>query len=616
MAFTLWYSDGPGGAYAVLDQSAYACVIQTLEGSYSHPYRLTFMLHAAHHTKPIKDRSHIILVDSNYSASLALPVFEGHVWEITPKGPFEIEYICYDPTMRARNEITIMSGPHADPTVIPRLVYNSKIDNDDDRAFELRHHANVGRIIADIMTHAYNELLSNCQAAPPVMVGGDAFELTDLDPLNFVPQEKVTFESEMLGQGLDRLLNYYPHYRIVFFPGIASTLRKWRFLDVKQAPQVTLTLNKFTDTNKVLSMSLARSIEQRFTAIKFYGPPKTVIDIAYQQDDPSTGSVVESGLTKLWTTAAEINFMNYGPLAPPAAIANCARQWQITDPDKRRLARILPHEIFVPSSEFNVAGTELLFQRTREPSFQVTFDNGNTWWPVNGFTLDCANGIVSVPYAVHIPAPPGSGFDYKVPDNARFFFAYYDVPLSARYPSSGYTGTAYSVAGLQLERRIYDEQLAVGYESGAGMSQADRTVQYERLAKSWLESTKDIIYTGVVVLQGIQYDFLRLWRRINFAAVDKNGNALTTGWESINAILTDVEYNYSDMTTTLTLASDQMEFTQQDPEQIKALLGIKALEAQEQLAQGYLISFVATRSDTGAMTLTPTLVPLAENPGG
>jgi len=582
MAFRMWYSDGPGGAYAELDFASTACVIERLQGAYSHPYRLNFLIHAASHTKPIKDRSHIILVDENYSASMALPIFEGHVWEINPKGPFQIEYVCFDVTMRARNEITIMSGPHADPTVIPRLVYNSKIDNDDDRAFELRHHANVGRIIADLMTHAYNELHTNCQAAPPTFVGGDAFEMSDLTSLDFVPQEKMTFESEQLGQGLERLLNYYPHYRIVFFPGISLTLRKWRFLDVTSAPQVTLTLNKFTETHKVLSMSLARSIEQRFTAVKIYGPPKTVVDLVYQQDDPSTGSVVETGLAKLWTMQAEINFGILGPWGMKPAIGNAGKQWQVTDTTKRRLAKILPYEVFIPSSEFNVAGTELLFKRTRQPTLQVTFDNCNTWWTVNGIILDAANGLITAPNHV-FQYTSGS---YMLPDNARFYFAYYDVPLSVRYPSSSYTGTAYTVAGLAVEKKLYDEQLCVGYEAGPSMSQADRSAQYAKLAESLVKSTKDIIYTGVVVLQGIQYDFLRLWRRINITAVDKNGQAQTTGWEAINAILTDVEYNYSDMTTTLTLGSDQMEFTQQDSEQLKAMLGIEALENQTAIDNG------------------------------
>lgn len=60
-------------------------------------------------------------------------------------------------------------------------------------------------------------------------------------------------------------------------------------------------------------------------------------------------------------------------------------------------------------------------------------------------------------------------------------------------------------------------------------------------------------------------------------AKDAHGDPLETGWENANAILTDVEYDYTERLTTLQFSSDEMEFLQMDPEELKRQLKIKAV---------------------------------------
>lgn len=593
MPLRLWYSDATGGNWQELNLVATGAARFKLEVSYAHSARLSFTLHVPQQTLPIPDRAMVIFLDTDFSSSVALPVFEGHVANIVPRSANEVEYTCFDSMHRARTEITILSGPHGLSNSIPRLVYNSKIDNDDDRAFELRHDASVGQMIEDMLTFAYNELVTLCQAAPPVTIGGDAFVASDLAVFDMIPQEKVVFESETLGVGLDRLLRFYPAYRVVFHPGQHALGRKWRLVQPTTSPAVTLTLNDFSPGGShVLAMSLERSLEGRFTAVRIFGPQQTVVETVYQEDDSSTSSV-EGGLTPLWSFQQELNFRQLGPYGPRDFIGDAGKRWQINDPAKQRISRILPHEVLITSSEFNVAGTSLLYKRCRRPTFQVTFDHGQSWWTVNGVVLDVLHGIITVPYHLHQFAPlpesssasstPGSldpdeiG-NYRVPDNARFTFAYFGEPLGVRYPSIGYEGTAYDLASVALERRIYDEMLAVGYETGVVATTPERLEQFGKLAREILRTTQDIVHTGGCVIEGIDYEFLRLDRRVHFAAVNADGEPNTTGWEAIGAIVSDVEYDYEERTTTLTFSSDQLGFMHKSPARLKELLKIRAQE--------------------------------------
>jgi hypothetical protein len=546
-----------GSSWNVFDQTANGFCLPVVKHSYSHPAELTFRLHVPQHTRPIADRARVKLEDD------ATLVFQGHVFEINPKETLEVEYTCYGPDMRARQEITILSTDHTDISAIPRLVYNAKIDNDDDYAFEAEHDADVGDILEDLFTNAVTELRDR-HAAP---LASTAFEASDLTPLDFIPQEKVVFETEKLGQGIDRLLNYYPAYRLLF----NHTTQKWRVVNVRSASQQTLTLNDFSGTFKVLSMSLRRSMEQRATAFKIYGPQEWKITTVY-----SSGTF-SGGLTENWNIAEKINFEAGGPGSP--GVGDCSRKWTITDTDRNQISRLFPEDVYLSDSQFNVDGTSLQFRAVRQPTLQATWDaDGNKWWTIPGIKINIRDGIIETPVPVYQFRGMDATPKYALPGSVRLIYAYFGEPVNVRKPAVGYEGTAYTVAGMEYEERIYDEMLAVGYEKGTPVLLATRTAQYEKLAQAYLDAKKDIVYTGGCVLEGLQYDFLNLAKQINVAAVDGNGSTVTTGWEAINAVLTDVEFDYQEKVTTLTFNSDLMDFTETDVEALKRALKIKALE--------------------------------------
>ena len=568
MALLVNIFDGSGWDY--LDQVANGFCRPVVQVSYSHPAIFKFRLHMAQHTTPIPLRSLIALEDTDYAEHPDQPVFLGHVWEIVPQESNVLDYTCYGVDMRARNEITIMSGDHSDSNVIPRLVYNAKIDNDDDYVFEFAHDATVGEIIEDLLTNAYSELIA--QHAAPLTGGSDAFTSSDLTPLDFKPQEKVVFESEQLGQGIDRILNYFPSYRVLFEPGYTSTTNRWRFVEPRSASQQTLTLNQFTGSKDVLSLSLNRDITQRYTAVKIYGPQSLNFAIAYSEAVSDT-EFDDPGLTNEWVLGNQTNFETNGP--GTTGVGDCGKKWSITDSSARTISRLMPEWVLLDDSQFNVNGQSYLQRRVKTPILQATWDGGDTWWTVQGITIDFQTGVIEAPFAVYKYQPTGSPV-YLLPDNFRFAYAYFGDPVYVRKPSSSYEGTAYTVADMEVEQRIYDEMLAVGYEQGTPVVLATRTAQYEKLAQALLDARKDIVWTGGCTIAGIDYDFLRLQKRINFAAVDADGDSLTTGWESINAILTDVEYDYEEKLTTLTFSSDIMDFTESQMEDLKRKLKIRA----------------------------------------
>ncbi len=150
---------------------------------------------------------------------------------------------------------------------------------------------------------------------------------------------------------------------------------------------------------------------------------------------------------------------------------------------------------------------------------------------------------------------------------------------------------------MQVEDRRYDEMLAVGYEKGSPITTVARKAQFEKLAESIHEFVKDIIYTGGCTLQGIDYDFIRLQKLINFAGVDQNGSSLTTGWEAAKAIVTDVEYDFDNDVTTLVFSSDYSAFLQTDVETLKRILKIRALQ---------LVQILESTLDASGQTVTLT----------
>ena len=270
-------------------------------------------------------------------------------------------------------------------------------------------------------------------------------------------------------------------------------------------------------------------------------------------------------------------------------------RWQITDANARRVLRFLPTLVYAPhigayfgSPTTGYTVVSMVFTPTRSPSFQVKFPDNNMgngeWQTIEGWQLDAKNGIIDFGNQyVHRynPEPPISGGvdgpNIENPEDVRFIYATPEDTVTARHPTNGFSGTAYSVAGLERTLHLYDEQLAVNYEYFNPETTAARKAQFKTLAERIHAQRSDIVYSGGCTLDGLQYEFQLLDRRINLAGVDENGDALTTGWENINAFLTDAEYDYEQGLTTLQFSSDHLELVGIDPEKEKEDLKVRAL---------------------------------------
>lgn len=94
-----------------------------------------------------------------------------------------------------------------------------------------------------------------------------------------------------------------------------------------------------------------------------------------------------------------------------------------------------------------------------------------------------------------------------------------------------------------------------------------------------LDQHKDLRYAGGCTLEGLDYEFLRLDRKARLVA-PAGVTPETFPWAGIDAIVTDVRYDFEGETTTLQFSSDQMEFEQRDPARL-----VDWLHEQAQLAR-------------------------------
>lgn len=545
---------------------------------YSHPAQLSFCIKQAQHTTPIPAYAGVrfweegALDSEGEPFTAANPLFLGFVEAIQPKSSNELEYTCFDPTARAASKIPIMSTEWASASApgsgaVPRLIFNSNIDNDDDYTFCRDFNLSVGQMIAIILEDAQFPLEA-VFAAPS---GSPAYESSDLDGLDFQPQEKIVFTGEPVRSGIMRLIDdWEPEWRMVFYPGS----RKWRFGNIGLSPQVTVTLNDFTATHPVLKLQMDRSLENRYTAVRIYGP-EAVENVTATLDGGGLIAATDGPVLE-----------TYGA----GAIVRGQYAWQIADDTKWRMGRLLATPVEIGAEEFRIGPnvwTQSVFE-TRSPTLLVQYKANNAgtnaWQAVAGvWRYDHTTGILTFgnTYIYRFnPYPQVEGGilqpSIENPEDVMLIYPSYINPLEVRKPATGYEGTAYSVHGLENELAIYDPSLAVGYLFGTPVTSATKIAKFEVLAQKILDSKKDVLYHGGMTLQGIDYAYHLLDRRVNVEGVDHNGATVTTGWEAIKAIVTDCEYDFEEMTTTLNFNSDHSELLGFDPERIKQQLRIGA----------------------------------------
>lgn len=550
MALHLQYQATAGGSFADVDTAAERVTNFVLKISDSHPMALTFNVLQAQHTLPFGLRKFIKFWDDagttpdGSAQSDSNPLFEGWIWECQPQDSNLLAYTAYDPSMISGREIMVMSEAWATSTepstdAVPRLIFNAAITNDVDYAFSRGDGLTVATMIQTILDDALLPL-GFYNAAPG---SGSAYILAEMAAFTYQPQEKIVFTNQSIRNAIDSLIQaHYPEYAFLWTPGT----RLWHLYSRFTATTVTLTLNDPDASNTVLSMELHRSLDGRYPAVKFYGP-ETAGPVEYF-------STLDGSLAPIGTPSVVEDYIDSGGIGTVLVYP----AYQIVDSTKRRGARLFPTTTIVRDDEYHWVGT-------RSPSFQFSFDGGETWRTCESIWFDWQNGIANFPEGVWIyywsdhRLELGSTRQYWTPNAYRLIWAPYNAPITVRYPSSGYAGTSYTVAGQTSERRIYDEMLAVGYNRiGTPVTTATRVAQYEELARSIHVASKDIVYTGGCQLDGLRYEFCRLNRCVNIAAVDTDGDPITTGWESVNMILTDVEYNFADQTTTLTFSQDAL----------------------------------------------------------
>ncbi len=576
------YRTQPFASFTAVDMVASGIAKLKISKGVDHPAMAEWIMYAGQHELPIPIGAYVRIWDTDgtdpdgtaYSESN--PLFVGHVAAPSPGDDANlVVYQAFDPTYKAGQVCNVMSTawsagtvvsltyPEPAATAYPRLIMNATLQSDEDWVYSRGEGLTLGQMIQNILGDQYHPLYW-ADAAPgdgSDAGNGSAYVSGDLSALDFVPQEKYVFETESVRSAIERILGDEPTRRLLFNPAT----QKWRIYDLTAATQVDLTLNDFSGTLQVLTMSLQRSIEGRYTAVKIYGPERHTGAVA---------STVDGSLTKL--TAGSVTLETLGSVEIKGYT-----QFQITDTAKRKMASFLPEEVLV-----NVGGYNYL--PVRSPTLQCSYDGGVTWGGVAGVYYDFYAGIAytGVPVVFYTSAgrTVSTGIQhYFPPDHYRLVYAYLDVPIYTRSPASGYEGTAYTVANLKNEKHIYDEQLAVGKDwFGTPVTTVARLAEFYKLATKIHQYHKDIAYTGGCTLQGIQYAFANLQRRVNFPAVNGNGSAITTGWEAINAFLTDVEFDYENDITTLTFSSDQLSLIGQDPDALKRRLKIRALQLRRQ----------------------------------
>ena len=227
-------------------------------------------------------------------------------------------------------------------------------------------------------------------------------------------------------------------------------------------------------------------------------------------------------------------------------------RYRIVDPDKRQVVREIP-SIFQVASGFFLSHP--LVER------KLTFNNQEIWVPVSAQIFCDGSGVILTATPLYTVPPGATPLEPGVatgPEDVRLRCAYASGSLVARYPQSGYSGTAYSDRGLERTRVRYLPEFILDND----------LEQYRDLAQELLQPLKDINYRGEVPLAGLHWEFADLGRRISVAGRDRQDNPIVTGFEAIAAPLAEVCYDFGRDRTTLMVATNVA----------LALFGAEALE--------------------------------------
>lgn len=596
MGLELYYSAFNPGSYSYSLQTYRDIINLKIDISYKAGTVISFsLLNNENFSTPIPMLGSVVLYNDG------TPVFNGFVNSVTPnKDANTVDYVCFDATWMVNEQVTLLNTVGTDPDGVPYRVYNA-LPNDSDfsNCYNKTTYSSsgtnyvgfvsVGQIIEDILTDTYSDLVV-LNACPSLLVGGDAFASSETSQLDFEPN-KITFQSEGVTSAINRVLAYMPNWRWLY----VAADNIWHFFKVTNSSTETLVLNDPTQTKLVLTLQLQRVIDGRRTAVEIYGPPNPVNGAVSLDTVTGPGvsagvyngvTIEAGGLVEDWTFGQETTFLSTGPTA--SGIDNVGYRWKVNTGYDKASANLMPVQMALPDE--GSLGGAFLYYNTQELSFSFTFGEtdafGNEkWYTIVGATYDRQNGVVITPRRIF---KGGDSGPWSLPTNAILWYAPYAAPHKVRYPTSGFAGTAYSQANCTNVEKLYVPDLIDGTINGYQVSTSDRITQFTNLAQYLHELKKDIVYAGSIVLNGIHWDYLTLNKRINITSSDAAGNTITTGLESVNMILSQVEYDFTNKQTILTFSNDVSEYYLQDIESAKVFLKIRAVQVQSVLNTAFV----------------------------
>jgi hypothetical protein len=209
-------------------------------------------------------------------------------------------------------------------------------------------------------------------------------------------------------------------------------------------------------------------------------------------------------------------------------------RYRVTDEDKRRIALEVPD----PQSLAPLPGLALMSWHPR-----VWRKTASGAWLIAPVVFDYASGVFTTASPAAEGAVTQEGQAHAASD-MRLDYAYLGNPCQARYPVSGYTGTAHSQAGLAREKVRYEDDFAT----------AANAPQYQALAEKLLWPLKDIAYTGEIALGITEPEWLDIDYRLDIKAQNDLGQPAATGLESVGALVSAAEIDFAAARTRVLLA--------------------------------------------------------------
>lgn len=650
-----------------INRTTYGIGGEKLEIGYDGPSKLAFNVTAANQTMPFDAYDTFLrwwdddgTLPDGTPQDEDHPAFEGWVEEITPGGDtLEVSIAAYDPTFRATRMVQVMSQPwvenpeddEAFPVdgtgAYPRVVVNAHNDADADWTYSIAQGLSLGQIIRLLLDYQYLPLL-HVGAAP-----GDGspqgnelpYDPDELGPswessssssssstssgaaaegtLSFVPLEKVVLTGESISSAIQRLLSQWaPEFKHRWEPGT----RLWRFVQLTQAPSTTVTYNDTSEPVYPSGIDVRRSVERKAGAVKFYGPE----GLEWRQYTWTNPDVESSSSDSPVNTLESID-----PLATTDGSSNpikCHQTFRVTDPDFTKMMPRGASPVGMPGiAAYQQDGSGNLVAVTAGPwvetygpyvmaRFKPSAAGDDGWLPFGNWKADFRTGTIrfgSTHCMVRPNPSPGSGeAEVQEPWQVSLVTPVLTQPISVRFPAFGYAGTAYTVGKVAVEQRHYDEQLAVAIVYGTPVTTPLRLSRFRQLARQIHTRTKDIEHVGSIVFDGLDWRWLFLNKRANLAAKDDNGNTLTTGWESIGAYVTSVEYDIENCETTISFSDDHAGIIGLDMGTLKQRLKIRDAEWKAYWNVSVFYAYKWITTSTGNRILAQDVTVQADVGGG